>query len=112
MDDIKNVLYSLIPLILIILFSWLFGVLGSKMKKPTEETDVSLKRGSEDQPFDILSAIREAAGQAPEGPVPQGGLKISDRTATPIERRAWGTDTGPGGSNVTPKPITPKWWGA
>ena len=109
MDDIKNVLYSLIPLILIILFSWLFGVLGSKMKKPTEESDVSLKRGPEDQPFDILSAIREAAGQGPE---PQGGLKISDRTATPMESVAWGTGTGPGGPTVTPKPITPKWWGA
>jgi hypothetical protein len=109
MDDIKNVLYSLIPLILIILFSWLFGVLGSKMKKPTEESDVSLKRGPEDQPFDILSAIREAAGQAP---APQGALKINDRTATPMESVAWGTGTGPGGPNVTPKPITPKWWGA
>jgi len=109
MGDIKNVLYSLIPLILIIIFSWLFGLLGSKMKKPTEETEVSLKRGPEDQPLDILSAIKEAAGQAP---APQGALKISDRTATPIERGAWGTGTGPGGPNVTPKPITPKWWGA
>jgi hypothetical protein len=114
MDDIKNVLYSLIPLILIILFSWLFGLLGSKMKKPTDEEDVSLKRGSEDQPFDILSAIREAAGQRPEpqGPEPQGALKISDRTATPIERGVWGTGRGSGGPVVTPKPITPKWWGA
>ncbi len=109
MGDIKNVLYSLIPLILIIIFSWLFGLLGSKMKKPTEETEVSLKRGPEDQPLDILSAIKEAAGQAP---APQGALKISDRTATPIERRAWGTERGPGGPTVTPKPITPKWWGA
>ncbi len=110
MDDIKNVLYSLIPLILIIVFSWLFGILGGKMKKPPEETDVSLNRGPEDQPFDILSAIREAA--ADQGPAPQGGLKINDRTATPIERVAWGTGKGSGGPNVTPKPITPKWWGA
>jgi hypothetical protein len=109
MDDIKNALYSLIPLILIILFSWLFGLLGSKMKKPTEEADVPLQKGPEDRPFDILSAIREAAGQGPE---PQGGLKMSDRTGSPIERGAWGTVTGSGGPTVTPKPITPKWWGA
>jgi hypothetical protein len=109
MDDIKSVLYSLIPLILIIVFSWLFGLLGSKMKKPTEDTDVPLQKGPEDQPFDILSAIREAAGQGPE---PQGGLKMSDRTGAPIERGSWGTVTGSGSPTVTPKPITPKWWGA
>jgi hypothetical protein len=109
MDDIKSVLYSLIPLILIIVFSWLFGLLGSKMKKPTEETEVSLQRGPEDQPLDILSAIKEAAGQGPE---PQGGLQITDRTATPIDSGAWGSVTGRGAPSVTPKPITPKWWGA
>jgi hypothetical protein len=109
MDDIKNALYSLIPLILIILFSWLFGLLGSKMKKPTEETDGQPQKGSEAQPFDILSAIREAAGQGPE---PQGGLKMSDRTGAPVERGSWGTATGAGAPIVTTKPITPKWWGA
>ena len=51
MDDIKNVLYSLIPLILIIIFSWLFGLLGSKMKKPTEESDVSLQKRSRGSTF-------------------------------------------------------------
>ena len=31
--DIENILYSLVPLILIIVFSWLFSFLGSRMKK-------------------------------------------------------------------------------
>ena len=108
MDDIKNVLYSVIPLILIILFSWLFGLLGSKMKKPKEETDASLKVGSEDQPIDIFGEMREEGDQIPAG---QGSLRVTDRRAT-IDTGAWRARESPGGPRVTPKPITPKWWGA
>ena len=109
MDDTKNVIWSLAPLILIILFSWLFGVLGNKMKKPKEETDVSPKRGPEDQPLDIFSAMREAAGQISAS---EGGVKGSDRVPPPAGSQVWRPETGLTGPRVTPKPITPKWWGA
>jgi len=109
MDDIKNVLYSLIPLILIILFSWLFGMLGSKMKKPTDEADLSLERAPADQPMDIFALMRGEAGQAP---APQGGVTVGDRITARMGSEAWGIAASSGGPNITPKPITPKWWGA
>ena len=108
MADTKSTLYSLLPLILIILFSWLFGKLGSKMKKPTEETDASAKGGPEDQPLDIFSVMREAAGRVPP---PQGGATVGDRIGTSGAGVRL-TEMGSGGPRVTPTPITPKWWGA
>lgn len=108
MADTKSTLYSLLPLILIILFSWLFGKLGSKMKKPTEETDAPAKEGAEDQPLDIISLMRGAAGQAPAS---KGGAAVGNRIGTG-DAGARLTDMGSGGPRVTPKPITPKWWGA
>jgi hypothetical protein len=109
MEESKNVIWSLLPLILIVLFSWLFGFLGKKMKKPQEDTDVSLNRAPEDQPLDIFSAIREAAGQisASEGPTGPNG-----RMPTPAGSQAWRPERGFTGPRITPTPITPKWWGA
>jgi hypothetical protein len=109
MDESKNVIWSLVPLILIILFSWLFGFLGKKMKKPQEDGDVSLTRAPEDQPLDIFSAMREAAGQLSASEGPAGA---NDRLPTPTGSQTWSTGKGFTGPRVTPKPITPKWWGA
>jgi hypothetical protein len=109
MDDTKNVIWSLVPLILIILFSWLFGVLGNKMKKPKQEGDVATTKGAEDQPLDIFSALKQAAGQLS---APEGGVEGNDRVPTPTGSQVWRPETGFTGPRVTPKPITPKWWGA
>ncbi len=104
MKDGNSVFYSLIPLILIILFSWLFGALGSKLKKPPEEGGIASKRESEDQPMDIFGEMiqqvsqRYAGGNESQAP-PSGAPTIKIRKDL----------TGP---TVTPKPITPKWWGA
>lgn len=109
MDDTKNVIWSLVPLILIILFSWLFGVLGKKMKKPPQETDASSERVPEDQPLDIFSALRQAAGQIS---APEENVNVSERAPTPAGSQGWRPDMASTGPRITSKPITPKWWGA
>lgn len=109
MDEGKNVIWSLVPLILIILFSWLFGVLGNKMKKPQQETDVDSKGAPADRPFDIFSALKEAAGQISR---PEAGADVDDRRQVLTGTQGWRPDVRSGGPTVTAKPITPKWWGA
>jgi len=109
MDDAKNVIFSLIPLILIVLFSWLFGLLGSRGKKPAEDMDQTTEKGPVDAPLDIFGQLRGQAGQSPPG---QGNARVDERTATPIGIRVGRTAKSMDGPRVTPKPITPKWWGA
>ena len=108
MDEAKNVIFSLIPLILIILFSWLFGLLG-KGKKPTQETDLSPEKSPAEVPLDIFAQMRGQTGQAPAG---QGEARVDERMAAPIGIRAGRAAKSSGAPRVTPKPITPKWWGA
>jgi hypothetical protein len=104
MEKIENLLYSIIPLVLIIVFSWLFSVLGSKMRKQGQEGEPS---GEKDRPFqltDLFAQDKEAFGPT-AAPLP--GMDRQPDLMQPNLR----TDmpkTAPG----TPKPIEPKWWGA
>ncbi len=109
MDESKNVIWSLVPLILIILFSWLFGVLGNKMKKPQQKADDSVKTAPDEQPLDIFTALRQAAGQVS---TTEGDVNVNERVPTVAGNQVWRPDKGLTGPRVTPKPITPKWWGA
>ncbi|AFM26005.1 hypothetical protein [Desulfomonile tiedjei] len=98
MKDIESILYSLIPLVLIILFSWLFSFLGSKMKKPSENGDQVPGRVLGDRFFDLMKEEEsEEVPQQRQPQTPQPGITIPQGSGAPL---------------VSAKPITPKWWGA
>lgn len=108
MKDTDNILYSIIPLILIILFSWLFSLLGSKMRKQGKEAEATGEKDRAYQLMDLL--LPDKAGSGPAA----NQLPGIDRPAElpqpdlPIKM----PKTAPGSPPVTAKPIEPKWWGA
>jgi hypothetical protein len=106
--DSGDLLKSLIPLILIIVFSWLFSALGSRMKKRAEqeqadtETDIGeeifnlFSAGSEEEPHDSPDYMHSVEQEA-IGPEAGTDWDSVDRYGSPV---------------VTPDPIKPRWWGA
>jgi hypothetical protein len=108
-EKIGNILYSLIPLILIIVFSWLFSRLGSKMRKQGQEDEPVGEKNREFQLMDLFAQDKEGLGPTAAQypgmePLPPEYMQPDPRARMP---RADG-----GGPQVTPKPIEPKWWGA
>jgi len=106
--DIENILYSLIPLILIIVFSWLFSFLGSKMKKQAQQGASSSAGRQESSMMDLLTGEKSednlfgSEGTAADQPGQAQRLDPTD----------WMTNRGQQGPKVSSKPIKPKWWGA
>lgn len=106
MENMDNILYSLIPLVLIILVSWLFSFLGSRGKKKSEATEASDGTRAGDQFFDFLGGTDEEEEA------------LEERGGEPVARFGDGQDAGlgsrvpSGGPEPTPRPIKPKWWGA
>ncbi len=100
MENIGPILKSLIPLILIILFSWLFSLLGSKARKTSENTENSADKNLGDR---ILEMMREEPEEIPRESAGKGPVQIDSRMGMPPQTRT---------PVVTSKPINPKWWGA
>ena len=106
--EIENVLYSLIPLVLIVVFSWLFSLMGSRMKKEQQDESISSTEFPQDRSLDIFSEEEDEewlvpgqeAAQEPSGQFPH---------ARPVEVT---NRHGLQAPDITPEPIRPKWWGA
>ncbi len=109
MEKIENILYSIVPLILIVLFSWLFSFLGSKMRKQQPDEAVPGQEKSSDYPLiDLLTGQSEAPQPAESKATPLNWTSAGPSAGQPVQR----IPTIPGGPQVTPRPIRPKWWGA
>lgn len=104
--DVEKVLYSLIPLILIILFSWLFSFLGSRMKRETDQADT--EDTADDRLMDFLT------GRADDDPLVLRGEESAERSgeSVPVDstgsQKYWDLQA----PRITSDPIRPKWWGA
>lgn len=106
MPEKDNFLYSLIPLLLILAFSWLFGLFSrrrAQQEPPREEEskeaanpllELFLEKRQRDDDVELVDAPGERRGQ-----------EIPFQTD-------WRSRRGYDGPKVDPKPITPKWWGA
>jgi hypothetical protein len=106
MEKADNILYSIIPLILIIVLSWLFSFLGSKKRKETEGAENSSGMRVADQFFDFVAKGEERQEVPREGP-PEWA-EVRDRSPdTP-----WIRQPAMRGPQISAKPIEPKWWGA
>ena len=106
MDNLENTLYSLLPLVLIIVFSWLFGLLGSRMKKQAASPVKTTEQSEEGENLFDLFAARSS-----EQP---GGLKPGMQSLPPLPADAalWARRRGVNPPFVTADPIKPKMWGA
>jgi hypothetical protein len=108
MEKIENILYSVIPLVLIILFSWLFSYLGSRMRKEQEEPGAVTAKDRDYQLIDLMTDQKEAPRAAEaqsalaDWPVAFPGTGQKSPMAQPT----------PGAPKINPRPIEPKWWGA
>uniref|UniRef100_A0A7C4AQP0 Uncharacterized protein n=1 Tax=Desulfomonile tiedjei TaxID=2358 RepID=A0A7C4AQP0_9BACT len=106
MDNITNVLYSLLPLIIIIFLSWLFSQMGAKAKRRADTAQKEAPSLPGDQIMDILlgkgAATKDQAPQATESPAGSSSMTVE----------SWDIQRPASRPEPTPKPITPKWWGA
>lgn len=110
MEKITNILWSLIPLILIILFSWLFSVMGSKAKKQTEGRAPGAKEGTGSPLLDMLMNVK--ANEEDIRPTVTAQEKPVPGSAVPMAPGVWPAQDISGRTQISSDPITPKWWGA
>ncbi|MGC8907703.1 MAG: hypothetical protein ACP5M0_09705 [Desulfomonilaceae bacterium] len=105
-ENITNVLYSLLPLIIIIFLSWLFSQMGAKAKRRTETAEKEAPSLPGDQIMDILlgkgPSTKDQAPHPTESPAGSSSMTVE----------SWDVQRPVSRSEPTPKPITPKWWGA
>lgn len=106
MDNLEKILYNLLPLVLIIVFSWLFGLLGSRMKKRAASAGDSTTRREEGQ--DLLDIFAARSGEQPG--TPQSGME--NLPPLPADATTWAPQRGLAPPPVTADPIKPKMWGA
>lgn len=106
--ELEELLYSLIPLVLIILFSWLFSFLGSRARARMESEDGSRLGDRDDELINIFT----------NGPEGERSARADDEIVLDDEE-GFGWDTvkpkdlsDEGAPVVTPDPIKPRWWGA
>lgn len=106
MPQKDNFLYSLIPLLLILAFSWLFGLFSKRRAQQQAPPDEASKQQTNPL-LDILLDKRQ----------PDEDVELMDvpgerqRQDSPQEMD-WRSRVGYGGPKIDSKPITPKWWGA
>jgi hypothetical protein len=107
MDSLENIIYSLIPLILILVLSWLFGSFGSKTRKQEGERQKPSSPLPGEQLLDLISSKRGEKELLPEG----AGAKLPNEIAHE-DTDDWNRLRSGAPGVVTPEPIKPKWWGA
>lgn len=106
MENLDNILYSLIPLILILVLSWLFSFLGSKKRQETESAEHSGSARVADQFFDFFAQDREREEVRQEGPPQRADVRGGSQDSL------WTGRSTMRGPQISAKPIEPKWWGA
>jgi hypothetical protein len=107
MENSKDFLYSLAPLVLIIVFSWLFSFLGSKMKKQGQGAAPQSQREPQG---DLIDLFPDAGRQGSPGQ--PGTEQATWGQGRPADVTTWNSRTAGGPPPVTAAPIKPKWWGA
>jgi hypothetical protein len=104
MENMEDSLYRVLPLVLMILFAWIFSYLSKRTKKQGPAASTQPEREPQDEFMDLLSdtAGGERRAETPQAWTPGG----------PADTATWKPQRYPGGPVVTPAPIKPKWWGA
>ena len=107
--EFEKMIPSLIPIILIIVVSWVFSFLAAKMKKTQQQTDEPSSAGrGEEQLSDFLN-FRKGADMFPGSQEETAGPR---EQMPPANVSDWRSYRGLQGPRVSSEPIKPKWWGA
>ncbi len=105
MDNLENILSSLLPLVLIIIFSWLFSFLSRKKKQLEPSKNAATDRGQGADLFDLFAG---SSGERPTSS--QAGME--DLPPLPTGATRWMPQARLAPPPVTADPIKPKMWGA
>ncbi len=113
--DIDKLWPSILPIVLIVVISWLFSFLGSRLKKqePGARPQPAGAQAQAKPQEDLLEKkILEFFGVTEEA---QPAKREQQTPGTPmrdVPPTRFGTPRTPQGPVATPEPIEPKWWGA
>lgn len=101
-------LSSLLPLLLLFAFWWIFSMLGSRLKKTGEKSEQAESPGMQDRILEMMTGSKDEDDDAR----PQRPKRPSfDAPGTEVPVEYYQNPNGPVG-DFQPKPINPRWWGA
>jgi hypothetical protein len=108
--ELKDVLWTLLPLIMLIVVSWILSVLGSKVAKKSQEQEQLQGEAHGERSEELFIDVQdeelfEPSRSEPEQPA---GAGHADQ-GQPAE---WGTVQPGEPPPMTSEPIKPRWWGA
>ncbi len=107
--EFEKLIPSLIPIILIIVVSWVFSFLAAKMRKQQQPANESQSTGRGENPLTALLNIGKGDDFFPSG---QGGPNVRPGQQAPVDMADWRSYRDPQAPRITSDPIKPKWWGA
>ncbi len=101
-------LSSVLPLLLLFAFWWIFSMLGSKLKKTGEKSEEPDSPGLQDRILQMMSGAQDENGNTR---LQEPGSASYDATSAEEQRGYYQGPIDPAGE-LKPKPIDPRWWGA
>ncbi len=111
--DLENILWTLLPLIALIVVSWILSFMGSKVAKKRQEEEAMQGETYGDRSGELFidmegeEAFEPARPDRPAGP-DFAGPDFAGRA----QSAQWDSLQKLGPATPTPRPIKPKWWGA
>ena len=106
--ELDDILWTLLPLIMLIVVSWVLSFLGSRVTKKRQEEEMlagETEQGGSGELFMNLGdeeLFEPSPTEQPSGPART--RRVRSEEWDPLQ----GTEPPP----ITPEPIKPKWWGA
>jgi hypothetical protein len=105
-EKVDSILYSLLPLILIVAVSWFFSFLGAKAKQQTQQAPEQPHKQPAKDSMDLVF------GESDDMESPVTSQRYPDHAAPTADSGATLWRQQGHQPEVTPEPIKPKWWGA
>jgi len=101
-------LSSVLPLILLFAFWWIFSMLGSKIRKTGANNSEAESPGLQERLLRTIGGD-QIENQEPSGQTTESGsYEVNRPEENPQFNQAGLGRTGP----IQPRPINPRWWGA
>jgi hypothetical protein len=101
-------LTSVLPLLLLFAFWWIFSMLGSRLKKTGEKSEGPDSPGLQDRILQMMSGAQDENGDTR---TQKPGSASYDATSAEQQGGYYQGPVDPEGE-LKPKPINPRWWGA